>query len=474
MWLVLALLGLGGSAVYLSREAEQHSTRTAPPPAGVGAVPPTPQETPYTCGAAALRGVLAHYGQRISEDDASIIVGTDPIYGTNAARLVVGAQALGFTALARSLRGVAALAPFLARGVPVLCVVDSFTHPGEQKHWIVVTALGRYGVKIMDPNVDGNRRVLTAAEFDRRWAPARGAVIVVPAASSASTPAAMGAAPLASHGRTAKCEAGGGFPGFMQSLFRGAAKAMLDVVTAGRGGKLAQPVLDEMTARTRGLDAQAFAAWINQASNDEVVLYGMARAKAHVEKHASEPTWRSYYADRIGVSPDDYQSTVAQAVEATLRHGLGLHGAPVSAPPCIVLHVLQAVALAAYGGPPALAVLTAQLAKPHRRKGVSGEQFRAWVDETVGLLERVRDAGGAAVGAAGGCTRDEDLAKAALRRLGNFLTNARIPADARVFETTDGMHLGVIDHGLAPQDLAALPKSVSGLKVEVVREGAGA
>lgn len=71
-----------------------------------------------------------------------------------------------------------------------------------------------------------------------------------------------------------------------------------------------------------------------------------------------------------------------------------------------------------------------------------------------------------------GYTSDAYEAEDAVRRLSNFLANARTPGTATIIATTRGseqvMYLGVIDEGMAPPDIAALPKDVNGIMVRVV------
>jgi predicted double-glycine peptidase len=139
------------------------------PEAEIGQVVGTAQSTPWTCGPAALRAVLAHHGDDVSEDRIAVMAGNVPVLGVRPDGLVKAAQELGYLVNATALRGVDALAAFLANDLPVLVVVDSFNHPGKAGHWVVVTALEGGNVRIMDPHTPGNWRVLPRAEFDARW-----------------------------------------------------------------------------------------------------------------------------------------------------------------------------------------------------------------------------------------------------------------------------------------------------------------
>ena len=65
---------------------------------------------------------------------------------------------------------------------------------------------------------------------------------------------------------------------------------------------------------------------------------------------------------------------------------------------------------------------------------------------------------------------DENAAARALQRLVNFIKNARLSAFAMIRTGDDGqMYLAVTDGGLAPADVAALPKQVDGFAVKIER-----
>lgn len=164
--LVLSLIGLGGGAWYLNRSSGGTTRALA---ARVGAVVGTPQETPWTCGPAALRAVLAHYGVGATEPEVAVAARNMPIIGTRPQGLVRAAGEFGCDAQVTRLADVDAMRPALAAGIPLIVLVDSFTRPGRQSHYVVVSKMDRATVTMMDPNTPGNWRTLTRAEFDGRW-----------------------------------------------------------------------------------------------------------------------------------------------------------------------------------------------------------------------------------------------------------------------------------------------------------------
>ena len=67
-----------------------------------------------------------------------------------------------------------------------------------------------------------------------------------------------------------------------------------------------------------------------------------------------------------------------------------------------------------------------------------------------------------------GMTDDVDYVKYARRRLTAFLTAISIPAIAGVMNGEYGMHLYVMNLGMADEDLENIPKQVDGILVKLV------
>jgi ABC-type bacteriocin/lantibiotic exporter with double-glycine peptidase domain len=146
----------------------------------LGAVEPYQQIEPYSCGAAALKAVLQHWGERVPEKTLIREVGIDPKTGSTAPQVAGAARRRGYLARAHYFRSVDELATYTSRDVPVILAIRSFTRP-NQGHFVVATRVGKDLVEIMDPNVQGNRRLLSRRELDRRWQfRDRVGVIVVP------------------------------------------------------------------------------------------------------------------------------------------------------------------------------------------------------------------------------------------------------------------------------------------------------
>jgi len=143
-------------------------------------VEPYQQILDYSCGAAALKAVYQHWGERVDEPTLIREVGIDPKNGSTAQQVTDAARRRGYLAQAKMFRSIDELGTYTAQDIPVIVAVRSFRRP-NQGHFVVATKIDPNYVEIMDPNVRGNRRTLTRSEMDRRWQfRNRIGVIVVP------------------------------------------------------------------------------------------------------------------------------------------------------------------------------------------------------------------------------------------------------------------------------------------------------
>ena len=138
---------------------------------GAAEVPRVQQKTPWSCGPASLRAVLAAYGDVRTERELNIICKCSRGSGTSEADLVRGARSLGYGAYSHLFENPAELRKMTRRGIPVICVVVSWNIPGAF-HWIVVEGAEDGLVRIVDPHPPAgkdNRRTLLEDAFDSRW-----------------------------------------------------------------------------------------------------------------------------------------------------------------------------------------------------------------------------------------------------------------------------------------------------------------
>ncbi len=147
---------------------------------GLGFVEPYQQLLKYSCGAAALKAVLKHWGDDYHERPLISLIGVDPTSGSTVFQVTEAARKLGFDAKPWQFDSLDELQTYTANDVPVIIAIQSFTKP-DQGHFVVAVSVDDDEVQIMDPNVKGNWRTLSRAEMDQRWRfRDRSAVVVTP------------------------------------------------------------------------------------------------------------------------------------------------------------------------------------------------------------------------------------------------------------------------------------------------------
>ena len=426
-------------AIYLSRES-RYTTRTlvaaapipppAPPtlPAAVGRVDATAQQTPWTCGPASLRAVLGHYGRDVTEVELSTAACLAPALGATPEGLAKAAEVYGCHAGAFQMNRLGELVDLLAARIPPICIVDSWTRPGEVGHYVVVSRIDPKAglITVMDPHTEGNWRVLTVQDFDARWwAKRRGpdgqpvriprlCVIVQPGPGMAvvgaeASPVTPPDAVPRSHGRTVVCKKSGGAGAAFGHFMRGAIKvadhalitAFSKAFTGGAATKLLTGAFDRIydLGVHKTIPVDELFKWINQATNVEVVLWGMKRTKDNFESCAIRDTKAKQKLgatfDAAGITGADFAGDAVMAAEAAFRFHLSHWGfLNVDEPSCVYHHILQALAMTFYGGNDPAGVLPwleAWLKQPH---GAKPAERRAWMDSALLELQRWRDAHG--------------------------------------------------------------------------------
>lgn len=148
--------------------------------AGLGDVAPYQQIQPYSCGAAALKAVMGHWGDHVDEPILIREIGIDPQAGSTALQVAMAARRRGYLGQMRRFSNIEELGSYTNRDIPVIIAIRSFTRP-NQGHFVVATRVKPTVVEVMDPNVKGNRRTIPRRELDQRWQfRDRVGVIVVP------------------------------------------------------------------------------------------------------------------------------------------------------------------------------------------------------------------------------------------------------------------------------------------------------
>jgi hypothetical protein len=199
------------------------------------------------------------------------------------------------------------------------------------------------------------------------------------------------------HGRTAKCDEGGWLEkvgSVFSTVVTSAIRVVANIPTGGAFDSQIHGALDEMSGKTRAMGAGQFSKWINQASNEEVVLLALADLRYQLKRRTNGSGDAKKILANIGVGQLELETNPLGAIEAAFRLTTAEMGVIAYIRPCTLLHRLQAIALLAYGGKGVLEVLDARLkVAPKTPKPASGDYAarRAWLDQTIKVLTVYRD-----------------------------------------------------------------------------------
>lgn len=147
-------------------------------PADALAVPIVRQSTDYSCGAAALLGVLQYF--HLYEDPESSLFAslkTTPKDGTAPEDILRVARDLGLTADMKENSTLADLKDSLKRGEPVILDIQawagevpaSWKDVWEEGHYVVAIGMDKHYVYFMDPVVGTAYTFLTPNDLMDRW-----------------------------------------------------------------------------------------------------------------------------------------------------------------------------------------------------------------------------------------------------------------------------------------------------------------
>lgn len=132
-------------------------------------VSPYQQKTQYSCSAACLKAVLEHWGHdRLSEAEVMHAIGVRDRGGAEVDQITEGAKVLGFDAYDKCFESLDDARSVTDQDIPIVADFQSFNNPGKG-HYVVITKIDDENVYLMDPNTDGNERVLTREEAEGRW-----------------------------------------------------------------------------------------------------------------------------------------------------------------------------------------------------------------------------------------------------------------------------------------------------------------
>lgn len=129
-------------------------------------IPHYHQKTDYSCGAASLRMVFAHFGMRTSEKRLAEILGTNPRTGTSRKAMLRHAKARGLRVEARHHLTLAEVASDIAAKRPVIVL---YREPEDDvAHYAVCVGVTKDRVHLHDP-WHGPAFTIPRREFLRRW-----------------------------------------------------------------------------------------------------------------------------------------------------------------------------------------------------------------------------------------------------------------------------------------------------------------
>ena len=130
---------------------------------------PYQQKTQYSCSAACLKAVLEHWGEdRLAEHEVMYAIDVRDKGGAEVDQIAEGAKKLGFDAYDKCFSSMEDARSVTDQDIPIIADFQSFNNPGKG-HYVVITKIDDDIVHLMDPNTEGNERVITRAECERRW-----------------------------------------------------------------------------------------------------------------------------------------------------------------------------------------------------------------------------------------------------------------------------------------------------------------
>ncbi len=149
----------------------------SPPAALLATIPDVRQSTNYSCGAAALQAVLAHWGISEREDRLMTRLHTTPEKGTSPDNIVRGAREFGLQAELREGLGLADLEAGLAAGFTVIVDLQArreavgrpWTELWDDGHYMVLLGMDDRNLYFEDPSLLGSRGYIARQEFLDRW-----------------------------------------------------------------------------------------------------------------------------------------------------------------------------------------------------------------------------------------------------------------------------------------------------------------
>jgi len=189
--LIALLIGVFAAGMFLGRTtvpgrpapppdiapAGRQGEPSPPGPSLLGGIPDVRQSSGYTCGAAALQAVLAHWGTQEREDRLVARLHSTPEAGTHPLDIVRVARDFGLTAELREGLELADLETALAAGTTVIVDLQAWRSSAgrpwgetwDDGHYMVLLGMDGENLYFEDPSLLGSRGTIPRSEFLDRW-----------------------------------------------------------------------------------------------------------------------------------------------------------------------------------------------------------------------------------------------------------------------------------------------------------------
>jgi predicted double-glycine peptidase len=159
------------------RSSLEQGQASLPSPALLAGIPDVRQSTGFSCGAAALQAVLAHWGIQEREDRLIARLRSTPERGTHPDDIVRVSREFGLKAELREGLGLEDLEAALRASVTVIVDLQAWrersdrpwSEDWEDGHYMILLGMDGQNLYFEDPSLLGSRGLIPRPEFVERW-----------------------------------------------------------------------------------------------------------------------------------------------------------------------------------------------------------------------------------------------------------------------------------------------------------------
>lgn len=176
---LLTLTSAANSATNASPSASAKATPAplSALPAGAVLVPLCRQATDYTCGAAALQGVLGFFGEDFNESQLAGPLKSNNKIGTRYEAIAKFGRNKGFEVDIYKDATIRKLQELLDQKKPVIVLIQAwsekpsidYSNDWEDGHYVVAIGYDANNIYFMDPSTLGHYTFIPVKEFEARW-----------------------------------------------------------------------------------------------------------------------------------------------------------------------------------------------------------------------------------------------------------------------------------------------------------------